>query len=68
MNFEERLAQTQAKLEELKTKINISIDSAKETYQADKKEAMIQLAKMNAEQKAEYEKQKQLDEWLAAQN
>ena len=48
MNFEERLAQTQAKLEELKTKINISIDSAKETYQADKKEAMIQLAKMNA--------------------
>ena len=48
MNFEERLAQSQAKLEELKEKINKSIDSAKATYQTDKKEAMIKLAKMNA--------------------
>ncbi len=48
MNFEERLSQTQAKLDELKAKINSSIDSAKEAYQADKKDAMINLAKMNA--------------------
>jgi hypothetical protein len=48
MNFEERLAQSQAKLEELKEKINKSIDSAKDAYQVDKKEAMIKLAKMNA--------------------
>ena len=48
MTFEERLAQSQAKLEELKEKINKSIDSAKATYQTDKKEAMIKLAKMNA--------------------
>ena len=48
MNFEERLAQTQAKLDELKAKINDSIDSAKEAYKADKKEAMISVAKMNA--------------------
>ena len=48
MNFEERLAQSQAKLDELKEKINNSIDSAKAAYQVDKKEAMIKLAKMNA--------------------
>ena len=48
MNFEERLAQSQAKLEELKEKINKSIDSAKDAYQVDKKEAMLKLAKMNA--------------------
>ena len=48
MNFEERLAQSQAKLDELKEKINNSIDSAKDAYQVDKKEAMIKLAKMNA--------------------
>lgn len=48
MNFEERLAQSQAKLEELKEKINKSIDSAKAAYQVDKKEAMVKLAKMNA--------------------
>lgn len=48
MNFEERLAQTQAKLDELKAKINDSIDSAKDAYKADKKDAMINLAKMNA--------------------
>ena len=48
MNIEERLAQSQAKLDELKEKINNSIDSAKAAYQVDKKEAMIKLAKMNA--------------------
>ena len=48
MNFEERLAQSQAKLDELKEKINNSIDSSKAAYQVDKKEAMIKLAKMNA--------------------
>ena len=48
MNFEERLAESQAKLDELKEKINNSIDSAKAAYQVDKKEAMIKLAKMNA--------------------
>ena len=48
MNFEERLAQTQAKLEELKAKINASFDSAKEVYNADKKETMIKVAKMDA--------------------
>ena len=48
MNFEERLAQTQTKLDELKAKINDSIESAKAARQADRKEAMINLAKMNA--------------------
>ena len=48
MNFEERLAQTQAKLEELKAKINASFDSAKEVYNSDKKETMIKVAKMDA--------------------
>ena len=48
MNFEERLAQTQAKLEELKAKINESLESAKAARQADKKEAMIAQAKINA--------------------
>ena len=48
MNFEERLAQTQAKLDELKEKINASIDSAKEARKAGQKEALINLAKMDA--------------------
>ena len=48
MNFEERLAQTQAKLEELKAKINESLESAKAARQADRKEAMIAQAKINA--------------------
>lgn len=48
MNFEDRLTQTQAKLDELKAKINDSIDSAKAAHEADKKEAMINLAKINA--------------------
>ena len=48
MTFEERLAQTQAKLEELKAKINASIDSAKEAGKASRKEALINLAKMDA--------------------
>ena len=48
MNFEERLAQTQTKLDELKAKINDSIESAKAARQADRKEAMINLANMNA--------------------
>lgn len=48
MKFEERLAQTQSKLDDLKAKINNSIDSAKDAHQADKKEALVTLAKMNA--------------------
>lgn len=39
MTFEERLAQTQAKLDELKTKINESIESSKKAYELNKKEA-----------------------------
>ena len=48
MNFEERLAQTQSKLEELKAKINESIESAKAAYEVDKKDAMIRQAKFDA--------------------
>ena len=48
MNFEERLAQTQIKLEELKAKINESMESAKKAGKANRKEAMINLAKMDA--------------------
>ena len=48
MNFEERLAQTQAKLDDLKAKINESIESSKKAYELDKKEVMIAIAKMNA--------------------
>ena len=48
MNFEERLAQTQTKLEELKAKINESIESAKAAYEVDKKDAMIRQAKFDA--------------------
>ena len=48
MNFEERLAQTQSKLEELKAKINESIESAKAAYEVDKKDAMIRQAKCDA--------------------
>ena len=48
MNFEERIAQTQSKLEELKAKINESIESAKAAYEVDKKDAMIRQAKFDA--------------------
>ena len=48
MNFEERPAQTQSKLEELKAKINESIESAKAAYEVDKKDAMIRQAKFDA--------------------
>ena len=48
MNFEERLAQTQSKLEELKANINESIESAKAAYEVDKKDAMIRQAKFDA--------------------
>lgn len=48
MNFEERLAQTQAKLDELKAKINDSIESSKKAYEMNKKEALIKIAKMDA--------------------
>ncbi len=48
MNFDERLARTQAKLEEVKAKINTSMDSAKKANELKKNEVIVKLAKMDA--------------------
>ena len=47
MNFEERVAKQQAKLEELKAKLNESMDVAKEAYQYNKNEREEKLNQMN---------------------
>ena len=48
MNFDERLAQTQAKMEELKAKIFDSIDSAKKESELRRDERIVKIAKMYA--------------------
>lgn len=48
MNFDERLTQTQAKLDEVKARINTSIDSAKEAQTLKKKDIIVKLGKMDA--------------------